>query len=218
MKKTQHPAKSSYTIMLLFAVTISCTQKPARVEEEFNAELYRPTYTLPTPDGWNTERFGIPIDFAPAIPYKGVEDIRFAPGWSDPNANDYWSYAFLWYIEGKPETNSQTIEKNLTAYYNGLVGENIQQQNIPKEKLVDVKVSMQSTTVTEGDLETYSGTIDMLDYMTQKPITLNVIVHVKQCASEADKTFIFYELSPKPLTDDVWKGLDGLWAGFECRE
>jgi hypothetical protein len=77
---------------------------------------------------------------------------------------------------------------------------------------------MQSTTVTEGDLETYSGTIDMLDYMTQKPMTLNVVVHVKQCTSEADKTFMFYELSPKPLTDDVWKGLDGLWKGFECRK
>jgi hypothetical protein len=133
MKKiTQYRSKSSQLIMLLFAATISCTQKPAHVAEEFNAELYRPTYTLATPDGWNIERFGIPIDFAPSIPYKGVEDIRFTPGWSDPNANDYWSYAFLWYLEGTPETNPQIIEKNLTAYYNGLVGRNIKQRKIQK--------------------------------------------------------------------------------------
>ena len=39
-------------------------------------------YTLPAPAHWGIERFPIPIGFAQQIPYKGMEDIRFTPGWA----------------------------------------------------------------------------------------------------------------------------------------
>ena len=64
----------------------------------FDANFYEPIYKLPFPDGWNVERFSIPIDFAPGIAYKGVEDIRFAPGWGDKKSEEYWSYCFLWWL------------------------------------------------------------------------------------------------------------------------
>ena len=34
------------------------------------------------------------------IKYSGVEDIRFAPGWGNAKSNEYWTYAFLWYLDG----------------------------------------------------------------------------------------------------------------------
>ncbi len=197
---------------LMLIVLSACSQTPA---SEFNAEKYVPSYTLAVPEGWGVERFGIPIEFAPSIPYKGVEDIRFAPGWSDVKSNEYWTYAFLWFLEGKPETNSQTIEKNLTAYYNGLVGRNIEKRKIPAEKLVPVKASIKKIHTDKQDLQTFSGTIDMLDYMEQKPMTLNCIVHLKLCGDK-NMTYLFYEISPRPLTDNVWKSLDQLWNTFDC--
>jgi hypothetical protein len=183
---------------------------------EFDAEKYYPPYSLQIFPGWGVERFAIPIEFAPSIPYKGVEDLRFAPGWSDPASEEYWSYAFLWYLEGKPEIDPQTTEKNLAAYYNGLVGRNIVNQKIPEEELVPVTVNITRTSVDEGDLQTYSGSIGMLDYMARKPITLNCIVHVKSCADE-NNTFVFYEISPRPFTGSVWKDLQKLGATLECR-
>jgi hypothetical protein len=58
--------------------------------------------------------------FAPQITYKGVEDIRFAPNWSNIKSDKYWSYAFLWYLEGAPFMGAGIIQNNLKAYYAGL--------------------------------------------------------------------------------------------------
>src|SRR4051812_6700953 len=84
--------------LLLIATCTSAQTKPG----EFDPGKYVPPYALTAPEGWGVERFAIPIEFAPSIPYKGVEDIRFAPGWSDAKSNEYWTYAFLWYLDGKP--------------------------------------------------------------------------------------------------------------------
>lgn len=211
MKKSILTNFSCACILLMLS---SCTRtQTTRVE--FDPEKYNPTYTLAFPDGWNVERFAIPIEFAPSIPYSGVEDIRFTPGWSDATANDYWAYAFLWYLDGKPEITPQVIEKNLTAYYTGLVGRNIDKRKIPQEKLVPVKASITKATTDEGDLQTFSGTISMLDYMEQKPMTLNCIIHVKSCSDE-NHTYVFYEISPQPLENEVWKSLDELSKTFGC--
>ena len=70
--------------------------------------------------------------------------------------------------------------------------------------------------VTEnGDLQTFKGTIKMLDYMRGQPQLLNSIVHLKFCSAE-NKYILFHEISPKPFTDSVWTDLNKLWAGFEC--
>lgn len=182
---------------------------------EFDGAKWTPPYTLPTPEGWGIERFLIPIGFAPQITYKGVEDIRFAPGWADAQSNEYWSYAFLWYLDEMPKTNPKIIENNLKAYYSGLVGINLEQRKIPTEKIIPTKVSIKKTKTQTGDLKTFAGTIEMLDYMAQKPMRLNCIVHLKVCVGQKN-FYIFYELSPKPLSDNIWQSLHQLWKGFDC--
>ena len=213
--------KATYCIKLITAFTCALLTSTGMWAQgtaaEFDAEKYDPSYTLTAPQGWGIERFAIPIEFAPSIPYKGVEDVRFAPGWSDPKSTEYWAYAFLWNLEGNPEITPQATERNLTAYYTGLIGRNIERRKIPKEKLVPVKVTLKKTNAEQGDLQTYSGTIDMLDYMEQKPITLNCSVHVKSCPGK-NNTFVFYQISPQPLTSSVWKDLQKLWTSFECNK
>lgn len=200
-------------VLTLFLIS-QCTYAQDQTKE-FDAEKWDPPYTLITPDGWGVERFLIPIEFAPSIPYKGVEDLRFAPGWSDSKSSGYWTYAFLWYLDGPPEASSKIIEENLAAYYTGLIDRNIERRKIPAEKIVPVKTSIKKINTHPGDSETYSGTIKMLDYMEQQPITLNCIVHLKSCAGQ-NKTFMFYEISPKAFTDNVWISLDQLWTLFDC--
>jgi len=96
------------------------------------------------------------------------------------------------------------------------VGRNIEKRQIPKEKLVQIKVKITQASTGKGDLQTYSGTIDMLDYMAQMPMTLHCIIHIKLCPQEPNNTYIFYEISPRPPADNIWKDLQNLWTTFEC--
>ena len=189
------------------------------VKTEFDGHKWEAPYHLSIPKNWTIERFLIPISFAPQIQYKGVEDIRFTPGWANVKSDEYWSYAFLWWLDGSPETNSQIIEDNLKAYYTGLININIDsvRRNSLSEKLKSVKTKFKNIKTHKGDLKTYNGTVEMLDFMQLKTITLNCIVHVRSC-SEENKTIVFYELSPKPYTHDVWTGLNKLWLDFNCKK
>lgn len=180
---------------------------------EFDPKKWEPPYRLDTPAGWDVERFLIPISFAPQIPYKGVEDIRFTPGWGKAESSDYWSYAFLWYLDGYQKITAKIVEKNLKEYYTGLADVNRRESS--DNKSVIVKAAIKKVSTQKGDLKTFQGSVYMLDYMTNKPITLYCKVHLKTCDGQ-NNTFIFYELSPKPYNDNVWQSLDLLWTNFSC--
>lgn len=193
---------------------LGCTSKPRIV---FDPENWKPPYSLPMPERWGVERFAIPIEFASSIPYSGVEDVRFAPGWGLNESNDYWSYAFLWYLDGSPEIDAEDIQDNLKEYYTGLVRRNIDRRKIPTEKIVPTKTMFKSITAVPGDTQTFTGTVDMLDYMAQQPMTLHCIVHIKR-DEEKGRTFVFHELSPQPPDSTIWKSLNKLWLDFDYKK
>jgi len=198
-------------IIFSLCVVVSYGQE---IKPAFDGHKWEAPYELPIPKDWTIERFQIPIPFAPQIPYKGVEDIRFAPGWAKVKSDDYWSYAFLWYLDGEINIDSKILDSNLKGYYTGLI--NINGRNIPDEKLIPVVTSFKEAEKNKGDLKTYVGTIRMVDYMQQKPIVLNCKAHLKSFLGE-NKTFIFYELSPQPLSHKIWLSLDKLWLDFKCK-
>jgi len=201
---------AALAMCLLTASVFSQETKP-----EFDGHKWEAPYSLSIPKDWTIERFLIPISFAPQIPYKGVEDIRFTPGWGNAKSDEYWTYAFLWYLDGKIDLDAKTIETNLKNYYTGLIGTN--GRNIPSDKLVPVLTSFQEAKADKDDLKTFVGTIRMLDYMQQKPIVLNGKVHLKSCPGE-NKTFVFHEISPQPSSHQIWTSLDRLWLEFKCKQ
>jgi hypothetical protein len=183
----------------------------------FDPNTWVAPYFLLSPNKWQVERFPIPIDFAPQISYKGVEEIRFAPGWADQKSEQYWSYAYLWWLEGEQKVNAAILESNLTAYYQGLVGRNITSSKIPSNKVVPIKVSIKPTKTQAEDIVSYTGSISMLDYMSSKPIVLNCLVHVKKCKSE-NTTAIFIELSPQSYTHPIWREMNRIYSSFSCSD
>lgn len=205
--------------MKIYFIAIACflslTISGQIPKAEFDGKKWEAPYTLPIPKGWDVERFPLPISFAPAIKYTGVEDIRFTPGWGNVKSDEYWTYAFLWYLDGNIRPTTKIVNQHLKAYYTGLIGSNIEPRKIPAEKLFTVKTSINKATADKGDLLTFRGTIYMLDYMQQKPITLNCIVHLKTCQG-LNKTFLFTEISPRASANNVWKSLDQLWTDFSC--
>ena len=65
-----------------------------------------------------------------------------------------------------------------------------------------------------GDIGNYSGTIHMLDYMTQKSITLNCIIHVKSCKPQGH-TALLIEISPKPPSLTTWTEMHRITDRFK---
>lgn len=198
------------SLLCLASLSIFGQSKP-----HFDGHKWEAPYHLPVPKDWTIERFPVPPSFAPTIQYNGVEDIRFTPGWSKIESNEYWSYAFLWFLDDVKSFDSKTLENNLTAYYTGLFNVNTDKSKIDTTQLTTVKVSINSEKTENGDNKTFKGAIRMNDYMTKKPINLNLIVHIKICA-EQNKTYAFFELSPRPYTDIVWNSLNQLWLNFKC--
>lgn len=202
-------------IQLILIICLTCFICYSQENTEFDTQKWEAPYDLATPKDWGIERFPIPINFAPQVPYQGVEDIRFTPGWGKAETNEYWTYAFLWYLDGKQKMSAKIIENNLKEYYTGLVG--VMLSDSSEFKTVVVKTNVKKVKTLKGDLKSFKGKIDMIDYIANKPITLNCKVHIKSCEGQ-NKTFVFYEISPKSFNENVWQSLDELWIGFSCEK
>ncbi len=196
---------------------VECIQWIKRELNIFDAKTWTPPYNLAVPPGWNIERFSLPPEFAQRIIFKGVEDLRFTPGWGDKTSEEYWSYAYLWWLEGNPKIDVGSLQQNLKDYYSGLVGRNIISRQIPAGKLVPTNTTIKKIKTTEGDTETYSGTVSMLDYMTQQPMVLNILIHIRNCGMQK-RTAVFVEVSPKPFGHRVWKEFAIMNKGFQCNK
>lgn len=93
-------------------------QKPA-LTESMSGEAVVHQRDAVSLEGWQAETFALPPGFAPNLP-AGTESLRFAPGWRDPSAVGFWSYAFvMWIDEAAPD--AAHIEDLLKRYYNGLM-------------------------------------------------------------------------------------------------
>ena len=201
-----------YSTVILFFVApfISFGQVTTN---EWDPKKWEPPYRLDSPAGWNVEHLLIPISFAPYIPYVGIEDIRFTPGWGNAESADYWSYAFLWYLDGHPKITANILESNLQEYCTGLV--DAMQGDRPITGYIPVKTIISKGKTHKGDLKTFSGSVYMRDYMANKPIALYCKIHLKSCARQ-NKTFLFFEVSPKHYGHSIWQSLDILWTDFKC--
>ena len=183
----------------------------------FDAHTWVPPYRLTAPEGWGTERFALPAGFASAMTYKGVEDIRFAPGWEDSSSEGYWSYTYLWWLKEPAIIDASGLQQNLKKYYSGLVDRNVSERKIPENKQVATTVTIKKVKAIMGDVQTFGGRIQMLDYMTQRPMVLNVLIHVKECGSPGNKA-VFVDVSPKPYMHSIWSQFDKIRSGFSCVE
>jgi hypothetical protein len=183
----------------------------------FNPQNYIPVYQLPVPEGWSTERFSLPPDFAREIKATGVEDLRFFPEWGNANSEEHWSYAYLWWLEGKTEIDAPFLQDNLKTLYTGLVDRNIVPRKIPVEKVFPVVVKLNNVKTEPGDIKTFKGTVNMLDYIIQSPMILNVIVHQRNCADK-NHNYLLFEVSPKPFNHPNWEKLNRLNTDFSCNQ
>ena len=165
------------------------------------------TYSVSAPDRWTVEHFSLPPEFSPGLEWRGEEEVRLHPDWMHPDKDGHWSYVFLWWIERTNTINSYTLKKKLQVYYDGLLNHFVVSNKIPKEKIFPAEVTVTKLEPEGDSKETYRAEVKMLSFMTQLPVVLHVILHVKDAGN---KTAIRVDASPKPLDHPIWKELKSI--------
>ena len=165
---------------------------------------------LPTPKGWQVEKFALPPQFANTIPVNGTEDIRFSPEWAKKHTDGYWTYCFLWTINSNQTFTTSDFEQYLHDYYTGLIRNNLIKAKIDTAIATPVKVKLHKIEVDKTDKQAFEGVVDMLDYITQDPIKLNFRIHIKKQTPGNKGTTIFFEASPQPYNHKVWLEMNNI--------
>ncbi|WP_295791938.1 hypothetical protein [Mucilaginibacter sp.] len=180
----------------------------------FTGKIYcqPPGYTLPQPEKWGKEKIPFPIEFAPSIPFKGMEEIRFTPGWGDNKSEDYWSYSFVWFVEGAPVINQDSLKKYLTQYYTGLYFTN--QKESPTGNRDFTQIQVTKTEASNADIDTYEVKISTINFLNKQTLVLNGRIHVRRYAA-INRTALLIEISPQDYKHPVWVGMDGIVGGFK---
>jgi hypothetical protein len=191
--------KTLYACLLLLMLKCTCFSQQAA-----------PVYPLLKPENWHTETFALPPPFVATLPFKGTEDIRFSPDWAKKGTEGYWTYAFLWTITDNATFTKKLLEKYLHDYYTGLVKANLKEAKIDTTIAAPVKVKLQNIKTGATDFQTFEGTVEMTDYMTQNPLSLNMRIHVKKVKPGITVTAVYFEASPQPYEHKVWIPLDEL--------
>jgi len=203
---------------LLAALALVAGATPAPAQATDQAPAADP-FVYEAPNGWKPERIPFPLGFAPSLPYKGFEQLHFAPGMFDPKSENYFTYLFFWWVEGEPQVTEETLARNLTDYYKGLcaaVGE-------PKQLKLDltkVDAKVERAAVQESGpypARRFTGRINAFDpFNTGQALTLEVEITVWRCDRE-DHTCVFFCVSPRPRDAAQWAPMRAALASFRCR-
>ena len=86
-----------------------------------HAAPQHPRNPWPLPSGWRDETIPFPLEFAPTLAHRGVEFVRFAPGFFKPLAPGYWSYAFAWRLDDAADLDGDALASELMTYFRGLI-------------------------------------------------------------------------------------------------
>jgi hypothetical protein len=170
---------------------------------------------MPTPEGWRTETIAFPLDFAPELDYDGIEELRFAPGMFTEGSEDFWTYAFVWWVPSDTPFDSEILKADLEAYFLGLTKVVADAKGYDPGS-PDIRVNVRGVQMGEKGNPVFEGTVDTYDpFVTRNMLELNLRVEVLTCGAEARKA-IFFELSPQPESHTVWKSLEEIRDGFRC--
>lgn len=177
------------------------------------AQERKQEFVLDTLHGWRTELMRFPLDFAPEINIHGVEDIRFAPGWSKKGASDFWTYKFAWLLDSDFSFDSKQLEGTLSLYFNGLTNAVAKGKSFDLNKITPTRVELQTQ---NSDINSLIGSIDFWDaFFTQTAIHLNLKVKKLYC-SQIQKYIMVFEFSPQPFEHQVWVNMAKIGV-IECK-
>jgi hypothetical protein len=168
----------------------------------------KPAQPWSIPAGFRGETIPFPLDFAPGLAHKGVEELRFAPGFFDPAAPGYWSYAFVWRTEDAAVLDAAAVGAELTAYFRGLIEAVDEDKQIAnRDAIVDAIVAHATDAGTRMTI-----TAHVFDaFKTKLPLDLEGWAERRACGTGALWRFVL-----APAATGLRPTLDALAAEAAC--
>lgn len=158
------------------------------------------------PATWEFERFELPPAFAPQITYKGVEEIRFAPGMFNKDSANYFSYVFVAQIDKLTRISGKEIKNYLTWYFRGLCSSTAKDRKMVIDS-TKISATVKLKSILPGETIAYEGTINVFGVFADgAPVKLNIEAGVVDNTS-TNKTNIFFLASPRDKKQAIWKDL-----------
>lgn len=178
------------------------------------------SFQWPLPQGWKEETIPFPLEFAPELPYQGVEELRFSPGMFKADQEDYWSYAFVWWLDGRPVLDAAELSSSLKRYFTGLCTAVAKDKGHPVDaaRFAASVHALAGARKQDHAVAAFAGTVDAYDaFVTGKPIVLNVEVWVWDC-DRSGKRAALVLASPKPASAPIWSSLCQRRDAFACHQ
>jgi hypothetical protein len=173
-------------------------------------------FVMPIPEGWRTETIPFPLGFAPELPYKGLEELRFSPGMFKPGSEDFWTYAFVFWLEGEVPWTAERLNSDLKTYLEGL-SRAVEAKNEKFDpKAATVTARLKETKASKDGPQHFEGKVEAYDpFKTHQRQTLNMRGNVFRCPAQG-RTVVFFQISPQLETHKVWQTLKQIRDGFRC--
>ena len=159
---------------------------------------------------WVGERIELPPGFAPNLGWKGVEQIRFAPGMFQSEAKDFFSYVLVFLLEPGAKTSEAALKRELLTYYKGLSEAVMKGKN----ETVDTSTFSLSLTKTNAldsapakakNVTAYTAALKWIEpFATQKNQTLHLEIH---CWEHLGRPVVLSCVSPLERDQAFWSQL-----------
>ena len=203
-------ARSRSVALVLLLSILTCPWQEAKAEEkaEPGASLFQQS-----PSDWKPEVIPFPLGFAPDIAYKGVEELRFAPGMFKPETDTYFTYAFVWWLEGRPPIDEARLRDDLLKYFGGLY-QAVSKKEPKQVGSFAVKIEPDGSLDEDGVRKArFRGEARWVDpFVTEKDLVLNLRIFHWVCAAQ-DRTAVLFLATPQKDGHTVWDSLSGIKAG-----
>ncbi|MDT0554837.1 hypothetical protein [Patiriisocius hiemis] len=147
---------------------------------------------------WGKEIIPFPISWAPKVHLTGYEELRFAPEWSNPKSDDFWSLIMSWKVDAKQSITTEVIVANLAGYFDGLMKPNHWAQEFPSPQVIIQNITKENTVFR---MKFFDG------FHTGKVITVSVVATQTYC-KEIGKSIINLRFSPKDFNNPIWDALN----------
>jgi len=172
---------------------------------------------------WKGERLQLPTGFAPDMKWKGEEDIRFAPGMFDANADDFFTYVLVFLLNQGEDDSAKAIQREILTYYRGLskaVSKGAVTEADAEKFSVEMKKEAEVVSAPAGidpkSVTAYSGTLDWIEpFATKQAQTLHFEAHAWK---HGERPAMFLCVSPKKRDAAIWENLRKIRSKFRIED
>lgn len=182
---------------------------------------------LESPKGWRGETIQLPPSFAPKMVWKGLEEVRFAPGMFDPKKEDFFSYVFVFYVPSQSEPDQKILQRELLTYYRGLASAVARRKGgVDAEafrmtvRKVDETEEPTSKKTDEKLPHRFVGALSWTEpFATMKPQKLHLEIQSATCKSR-DARYLAVAVSPQSpeKAKPLWRSMRGILKTVEFRD